>query len=275
MSVDHRPLPGTVDDPLYPHEDGKLLGESDYHMDALIWLREALQDYFARRNNVYVASDMFWYWEQGNPSANKAPDVMVVKGVGKHQRYSFRSWEENARPCVVFEIASSGSWQDDIGAKRILYAQLGVPEYFVFDPEGVYLDPTLQGFRSVNGKAVPLTAAADGSLTSGELGLRLTVETHLLRLRHARSGRRILTGAERAQRAERKARQAEERARAADQRAQEERQRAERKTRQAEERTRAADQRAQEERQRAERLEAELARLRASLPPGTGAAEEK
>src|ERR1700692_3227043 len=100
MTIHIHPLPGTVPDPLYPDSEAEAVGETDFHMNALIWLREALKDYFAGRSDIYVASDIFWYWEHGNPRACTAPDAMVAKGVGNHARRSFRSWEEKAQPSV-------------------------------------------------------------------------------------------------------------------------------------------------------------------------------
>ena len=123
------------------------MGETDFHSAAMIWLREALQDLFVDRPDVYVASNLLLYYEQGNPSSRRDPDVLVAKGVGNHFRLSFRVWEENAMPHVLFEIASRSTWREDVGEKRTLYASLGVQEYFLFDPEGVCLDPRLQGFR--------------------------------------------------------------------------------------------------------------------------------
>jgi Uma2 family endonuclease len=208
-------------DPLYPDSDAVAVGESDFHMLALILLREALEDFFAAVADVYVASDMFWYWEQGNPRASRSPDVLVARGVGKHRRRSFRSWEENARPCVLFEIASERTWREDVTDKVRLYARLKVPEYFVFDPEGVYVKPPLQGFRLGKRGYVPLLPEQDGSLTSTELGLRFTPEGSMLRLRNAASGRRVLTRAERAENAERRNRRAREEAQEARQQVQE------------------------------------------------------
>ncbi len=49
---------------------------------------------------------MFLYYKEGNPRANKAPDVMVIKGVEKHKRRTFKIWQEQAAPCVIFEISS-------------------------------------------------------------------------------------------------------------------------------------------------------------------------
>jgi Uma2 family endonuclease len=208
-----KPLPGTLPDPLYPEEDTEKVGESDFHLLAWILLREALQDYFSRRPDVYVAADLFWYWEKGNPAASTAPDVMVVKGVGNHQRRSFRQWEESASPCTLFEIASERTWKEDVGEKRVQYEQLAVPEYFVFDPEGIFLKPAFQGFRMRGGKYVPIRTAEDGSLESKELGLRLSSEGAMLRFRDARTGRRVLTREETNQRATKKLNQATRRAR--------------------------------------------------------------
>ncbi len=236
------PLPGTTSDPLYPDSDGKPMSETDFHSNSMVWLRDALQDYFATtgRDDVYVGMNLLFYYEQGNPSGRRDPDVLVAKGVGNHWRLSFRVWEENVVPQVIFEISSPSTWREDLGAKRALYERLGVAEYFLFDPQGVCLDPRLQGFRLEQGVYIPLTPSADGSLTSDELGLRLTVEGAMLRLRDRLTGAVVLTRSERAD---------------------EERLQAERDRRQAKRDRRQAEQ----ERRRSEKLASEVARLQALL----------
>src|SRR5690348_1039368 len=103
MSISLPSLPGTVFDPLYPDSDGEPMGETEIHVIAIFDLYHALRRHFRRLQDVHVAADMFLYYEQGNPRACKAPDVMVSKGVrGKHPRRSFRVWEENAVPAVAF-----------------------------------------------------------------------------------------------------------------------------------------------------------------------------
>ena len=74
---------------VYPDSDGKPMGETDYHMESLMYLREAMQAFF-REMDVYVATKMFLYYEKGNVKARMAPDVMVVPGVDKHFRRSFK-----------------------------------------------------------------------------------------------------------------------------------------------------------------------------------------
>ncbi|MCG8351554.1 MAG: Uma2 family endonuclease [Chloroflexales bacterium] len=49
-----------------------------------------------------------------------------------------RSWRlyESERPPsqVVFEITSKDTWRDDLRAKLVQYAELGVQEYYAYDP---------------------------------------------------------------------------------------------------------------------------------------------
>ena len=230
MEQTTRPLPGTVYDPRFPDEDGRFMGDTDFHSDAIIWLSQALQDFFGP-SSWYVAVNLVMYWDQSDPHRRRDPDVLVARGVGNHRRRSFRIWEEGTVPCALFEIASRQSWRQDIGDKRTLYAALGVPEYFVFDPEARYVDPPLQGFRLRQGIYVPIRAAADGSLTSRQLRLRMVQEGTMLRLIDAATGEPIPTRAERAEQ---------------------------------------ANERADEEKKRADELAAELERLRSSKPRRNG-----
>ncbi|MGL5095583.1 MAG: Uma2 family endonuclease, partial [Planctomycetia bacterium] len=88
----------------YPSSDGQPMAETGIHVQAIILLHQALEDFFQGRPDVFIASDMFWYWKEGDSTEKTAPDVMVVPGVGNHDRRSYFSWEEGgAVPAVVFE----------------------------------------------------------------------------------------------------------------------------------------------------------------------------
>ncbi len=93
---------------------------------------------------------------------------------------------------MVFEISSASTSQDDLGEKLILYAQLGVAEYFLYDPLAEYLQPPLQGLRLHEGIYAPIPPEADGSLMSQVLGMRVMIEAGRLRLVDATSGARLL-----------------------------------------------------------------------------------
>jgi Uma2 family endonuclease len=172
------------------------MGETGIHVLAIIQLFEVFHDHLPATE--FIAADMFWYWEEGHPESRVAPDVMVVKGVGRAHRRSFFTWRENgAVPCIVFEMASQNTWREDLRQKRRLYERLGVREYILFDPEGEYLRPRLQGFRLVEGRYEPIEADADDRLRSDELGFLLGAEDLVLRLYDGTTGAPVPTRQER------------------------------------------------------------------------------
>lgn len=248
----------------YPESDGKPVGETDFHIAALFHLWQALRFHYRNDPNVYVAGNMLFYYEEGNPAEFKVPDIFVVKGIAKHDRRVYKLWEEKAAPCVVFEITSRSTRLDDLGTKRALYEMLGVREYYLFDPLDEYLRPRLQGHKLVAGMYQPLKPSLDGSLLSRELGLVLRAESKLLRLVDPATGASLPTLDEAVDQMEdalETARSEMRRAYLAAQRAEAEAQRAEAQAKQAEEEA----QRANAAEQRAAQLEAEIERLRRLL----------
>ena len=178
---------------IYPESDGKPMGETDVHIEAIIYLREALKDHFRQVPQVYVASNLLLYYEENQPASCIAPDVFVGHGVHPHQRRTYKLWEEGQAPSVVFEVTSRSSRLEDIGTKRALYAMLGVQEYFVYDPLGEYLRPALQGYRLEDGEYQRMPSASPDQLVSQVLGLEIRLEAGDLRLYNATTGERLLT----------------------------------------------------------------------------------
>jgi Uma2 family endonuclease len=196
----------------YPESDGKPMAETEVHIDALIYLRETLKDYFRDDPQVYVAGNMLLYYEEGNPAACVAPDVFVVKGVEKHERRTYKLWEESQPPTVIFEITSRSTRLEDLGTKRALYALLGVQEYFLYDPLGEYLRPPLQGYRLEGSEYQRMESLGPETLMSEALGVALRLEANQLHLIDPTTGERLLSPAEayKARRQEAAARQAAE-----------------------------------------------------------------
>jgi Putative restriction endonuclease len=101
-----------------------------------------------------------------------------VFGVENRQRRTYKLWEEGDRsPSFILEITSKTTRSKDQGAKKGIYALLGVEEYYQYDPTGDYLRPCLQGLRLEQGhyEPVPTTELTDGTivLSSSILGLEL------------------------------------------------------------------------------------------------------
>ncbi len=180
----------------YPESDGQPIGETDFHFTTILFLVQMLRDYFANEPQIYVAADLMFYYEQDNPHAVKAPDVLVVKGVGKHKRRIYKLWEEQVVPCTIFEITSKQTGQADLTTKYKLYERLGVMEYFLFDPLDEYLKPRLKGFTWVQGRYQALPLSVKGELVSRELGLILRPQGDLLRLVDSYTGQILSTSQE-------------------------------------------------------------------------------
>ena len=257
---------------VYPESDGEPLAETEVHILAIIDFIATLRFHYRSRRDIYVIGNMFLYYEEGNPQARKAPDLMVVKGVATSEpRRVFKVWEEKAVPCVIIEFTSKSTCDDDQGDKKAVYARLGVREYFLFDPLHEYLDQPFEGYRLIGREYVPMEAASAGGIVSEELGLRLLPEGGLLRLYDLKKGARLLAPQEWydvARKAQEQARQELERAEKAELFAQQEQQRAEKEKQRAEKEKQRAEkekQRAEKEKQRADTAEAEAARLRALL----------
>ena len=192
------------------------MAESDFQLGPLIYTIDALRAHFQGRDDVYVAGDLFLYYEEGNPRAVVAPDIFVVLGASNHPRSSYMLWREPKAPDFVLEITSQSTRVQDQGTKRERYALLGVQEYFQYDPTRDYLEPPLQGLRLVGNayQPIPATTSPEGTLVlrSAVLGLELRLEEGTLRLYDPTTGQKLLSYQE----TEQAWREAEERARAAE-----------------------------------------------------------
>jgi Uma2 family endonuclease len=196
------PLPEFRHAPItYPEEDGVPLGETEFHVRVIIHLFAALDHYFRDRRDVYVGADLLVYYEEGDPAKVVVPDVFVSLGAARGERRTFKLWEEKAVPTVVIEVTSKGSRLEDLGGKKVLYEQIGVREYYLFDPLEEYLMPQLQGFHRTGDHFGPAEPVA-GSSRSPALGLELVPAGRLLRLCDPESGLLLPTLEEEARRAD-------------------------------------------------------------------------
>lgn len=122
-------------DAIYPESDGNPIAESDFTRDYLFYSVEALSVYFRDRSDVYVAGNLFIYYEQGFPNAVISPDVFVIFGAEKKKRRIYKAWEEgNNLPSFVLEITSIATRDEDSQDKLQKYQRLGMLEYFQYDP---------------------------------------------------------------------------------------------------------------------------------------------
>ncbi len=157
---------------LYPETDGKPMAASDEHRHTLMRILRALATFFSDRPEVYVSGDILMYYVEGDPRKVVSPDVLVSLGIGQKTRRTYRVWEEGKPPDFVMELASETTYERDLGAKKRLYASLGVRDYFLCDIEGLYLPEPLMGWTLDGDVYRALSRASDGGLLSSVLGLK-------------------------------------------------------------------------------------------------------
>jgi Uma2 family endonuclease len=190
---------------LYPEEADPM--ESIWHNDLIRYLVEVLSWYY-RLAQVRITSDLPFIL--GNVQA--AADVAIVKGV-KVIPYQggirdVESWVINPpdrpAPAVVFEISSKGTWPIDIGEqvkhKPQRYQQIGVQEYYAFDPHDLWNNPVnnsvnLRIWERENGQLVERELDAQGRFWSTEMNCFVVPEARWLRF-YTEEGNRLLTEAE-------------------------------------------------------------------------------
>ena len=171
----------------------------------------------------------------------KYPDLLVAFGVDPEVYRSSNAYvisEQGKPPDFVLEIASRGTWREDVGEKREAYAALSIPEYWRFDETGEYYGDRLVGERLVDGVYEPIEIATlAGGILQGRsdvLGLDIRWDDGRLEWHDPETGRHIATFDD-----ERAARiQAETRVESAEARAEDEREarlRAEARSRELEE----------------------------------------
>jgi Uma2 family endonuclease len=220
------------------YSDGEPM-DSDWERMAIALLVESARYFFRARSDFYCAGDMFiYYGTSAKKRRCRGPDFFLVWGVDPTEiRTSWAQWNENGRlPNVIIELLSPRTRIADLTLKKDIYEEkFKTPDYFCYDPE----NRQLVGWRLKGTSYEAMEPTFGGRMWSEELGLWLGVWVGSYLGRNSawlrfftKEGFLVLTEAEA------------------------ERQRAE-----------ADRQRAEAERQRAEAAEAELARLKAQLPP--------
>ena len=166
--------PAFEDDTDYPESDGQPMAETELHRDLMIDSILTLKARFQDVPAVCVSGNMLMYYVPRDAKKSLAPDVFVTFGIERKQRRIYRIWEEGKPPDFVLEFSSKGTFANDLGAKKDLYAEvLGVREYFLYDAERKYLPTPLMGFRLIGAEYVPIRPEPDGKVFAATLGLSL------------------------------------------------------------------------------------------------------
>ena len=261
--IDYARLDYNPDEPVLKPE----AMEQEQPMQELLGLLASRFTDFGQRPDTFLSSNTILCYDPRDLNVRVSPDVYLAFGVDAQAirpRKLYLPWEVGKPPDWVLEIGSASTGREDVGRKRGIYARIGVPEYWRFDPQdGEYHGEQLAGDRLVGGEYRPieLTTAPDGILKgySPVLGLSLCWDNNWPRLYDPATNSYLTNW-----RQERAARQAERAAYEAQAAVEQAERLAERAARQAAEHRAATEQAAREVAEaRIRQLEAELRRRQA------------
>ena len=170
----------------YPSGDGQPVAETFDHLYVILITIAVLQQHL-KQERACILGNQFLYYAQGLPRLKCAPDVMVIFGVEPGGRDNYKIWEEGEIPRVVFEVTSPGTKKEDDGFKKQLYEQIGIEEYWQFDPKGDWITEKLRGYRLIGDTYVPIENSQ-----SRALNLRLAVDGKLIGFYRLDNGEKLL-----------------------------------------------------------------------------------
>ena len=173
-------LPGA--EVYYP--EGPHVPEGDLQMRRRIELAVALRSWVSEHHpGGWVCCDINIYYCEGDPSIVVAPDIAVAFGVdiaAVENKSTYKVWEAGAAPCFALEIASPNTYKVDLRAKPPKFADLGITEYWRFDPTGGdFLGTPLAGEHRRQGDWEPIPISSE---TPGHKGVELRGHSDVLGL---------------------------------------------------------------------------------------------
>lgn len=180
--------PVACDEEGYPYKDSAV-SEGDHHFRLMCDLRQAAEVRFQQSTAVVIRSDMALFFEEGNREGVVVPDLFVAfVGTPGGAELSYKVWEEGGVPAFVLEITSKDNWRQDADAKRRLYQDLGIGEYWIVDLTGRLAKP-ITGLRlGPDGVYREIEERPSGGRLSEVLGLELLMQGGECRMRDPRTG---------------------------------------------------------------------------------------
>ena len=177
----------------YPESDGRFLPENHLQARAIISVRNALNLHLRHLQNAVLEGNQFIYYRPGDAKKWVAPDVYVLLDHVWKCRSPYRIWVEGKAPDFVLEVISPESEIRNRGDRKALYGELGVREYFVFQPDEARPGERLVGYRLWDEEYVELRpdphSGPERELRSKTLGASLRIAGPLIRVRNLDTGK--------------------------------------------------------------------------------------
>ncbi|MYA62405.1 MAG: Uma2 family endonuclease [Dehalococcoidia bacterium] len=150
---------------------------------AIEYVSMAVRYILRGEGTVFIGSNIPLRTNRRNRREHEAPDYYLARGVDVESirgETAYNLWEVGKPPEWALEVASPSTYERDLYEKPDRYAEIGIGEYWMFDPTGGDLyGEALMGFELVDGGYEPVeTSRNEHGLLSGysrALGVRLCV----------------------------------------------------------------------------------------------------
>ena len=144
--------------------------EQNLELAEILGLFRARFTDFNERPDVFLDNETFICYDPSNLNVRVAPDIYLAFGVDARAirpRKLYLPWEVGKPPDFALEIASKSTADADTERKPGIYAAIGIPEFWRFDPSGGrYHGQPIWGAELVNPEyqELPQTREPDGIL---------------------------------------------------------------------------------------------------------------
>ena len=173
--IDYAALDYNPDDP-EPMPDAM---EQEFVVNEILDMMHSRFTDFKTRPDVFLSSNTILCYDPTNLNVRRQPDIYLAFGVDQgaiRRRRIYLPWEAGKPPDLALEVGSESTGSEDTRVKPQVYATVGIPEYWRFDPSGGehHGGPLWGGLlRDREYQPVELTAEPDGILKAYSPLLRL------------------------------------------------------------------------------------------------------
>jgi Putative restriction endonuclease len=133
--VQERRLLRAHDPTFYPIEEK--VGQDTLQMAILELLRPLVERWFMLLGKpTFVGADQFIYYKLHDPTKCVAPDIYVLPRVPVGRRIkTWKVWKTGIVPSLAIEVVATDNADKDYREAPERYAELGVDELIIFDPD--------------------------------------------------------------------------------------------------------------------------------------------
>ena len=113
--------------------------EQEFIVNEILGIMHSRFTDFMSRPDVFLSSNTILCYDPTNLNVRRQPDIYLAFGVDQsaiRRRRIYLPWEAGKPPDLALEVGSESTGSEDTIAKHRVYATVGIPEYWRFDPSG-------------------------------------------------------------------------------------------------------------------------------------------